>query len=66
MAKAKSFVDKLAKAGQDKSKHCQKCGESISIVKLITTEQSDKTGAVRFRQKFVGMCKCNENDISSS
>lgn len=63
MAKVQSFADKMAKGGQDFTTHCPKCGETISSVKLVTSELSDKTGAWRFNQKFVGVCKCNENEI---
>ena len=63
MAKVKSFADKMAKGGQDHTTHCPQCGESISPVKLITSERSDKTGAWRFSQKLVGVCKCNEKEI---
>ena len=63
MAKGKSFIDKLGKSGKDFSKHCSKCGESISTVKVITSELVDETGAWRFKKKFVGICKCNEEKI---
>jgi hypothetical protein len=63
MAKLKSFSDKMAKATLDFTQHCKKCGESIQTVKLITSEKSSKTKAWRFNQKFVGLCKCNENEI---
>jgi len=63
MAKAQSFAEKVSKSGQDHTTHCQKCGESISTIKLITSEKSEKTGAWRFNQKFVGICKCNENEV---
>ena len=63
MAKAKSFADKVAKQTLDFSLHCAECGESLSAVKVITSERSEKTGAYRFRQKLVKVCKCNEKDI---
>lgn len=63
MGKAKSFVDKVAKSAQDYSKHCPECGESIVTVKLVTSERSAKTGAWRFNQRFVGICKCNQKEI---
>ena len=63
MGKSKSFADKMQKGGQDATTHCQQCGESITTVKLITSELSEDTGAWRFRQKFVGVCKCNEKEI---
>ena len=66
MAKGKSFMDKVAKSGQDTTIHCPECGESISMIKLVSSERSEKTGAYRFKQKFIGMCKCNENDLSST
>jgi len=64
MAKSKSFADKLAKSSLDYTKHCPTCGESISTIKLVTSERSEKTGAWRFNQKFVGICKCNEKEIA--
>ncbi len=63
MAKGKTFADKVSKAGQDFTKHCPKCGESITSIKLITSECVEKTGAWRFNEQFVGLCKCNEKEI---
>ena len=63
MAKAKTFADKVSKASQDFTTHCPKCGESITSVKLITSEKSSKTGGWRFNQKQVKMCKCNEKEV---
>lgn len=63
MAKVKSFADKVAKAGLDLTTHCPTCGETISTIKLVTSERSEKTGAWRFNKKFVGICKCNEKEI---
>jgi len=64
MAKGKSFMDKVAKSAQDFTKHCPKCGESITTVKLVTSEFSDKTGAYRFKQRLVGLCKCTEKELT--
>ena len=63
MGKGKSFADKVAKQTMDFSTHCPQCGESMSTVKLITSETSEATGAIRFRQKLVKVCKCNEKEI---
>ena len=63
MAKIKSFADKMSKDKSAFLKHCPKCGESITTVKLVASELSDKTGAYRFKQSFVGVCKCNENNV---
>jgi hypothetical protein len=65
MAKSKSFVDKLQKSAHDYTTHCPKCGESYSNIQYITSEKSEKTGAWRFNQKFIGICKCNEQEIIS-
>ena len=64
MAKAKTFMDKVAKSKQDFTQHCPECGESIQPIQLVTSEFSDKTGACRFNTRFVGVCKCNEKDIT--
>ena len=64
MAKAKTFADKMAKDQKDFTTHCPKCGESISTIQLVTSELSDKTGAWKFKQNFVGICKCNANDVT--
>lgn len=66
MAKIKSFAEKVARSGADYDKHCPKCGEAIVQVKLVAAETKERTGAIRFRQKFVGMCKCNENDLTAT
>lgn len=63
MAKAKTFADKIAKDKLDFTKHCPKCGESLSMVKLVNSEPSDKEGAWKFSEKIVGVCKCNEQEI---
>jgi len=62
MAKAKSFADKMAKSTHDFTTHCPICGESIMMVKRIASEKSEKTGAWRFNQKFVGICKCGDDE----
>lgn len=63
MGKSKSFADKMNKANQDSTSHCAQCGESIATVKLITSEKAEDTGAWKFRQNFIGICKCNEKDV---
>ena len=65
MAKQTSFVDKLAKSAIDHTKHCPVCNQSITTIKLVTSEHSPKTGAWRFNQKYVGLCKCNETEVIS-
>ena len=64
MAKDQSFADKFARGNKSHLRQCPTCGETIQSVKLVSAEKSDKSGAFRFNQRFVGMCKCNENDIA--
>ncbi len=64
MGKSKSFADKMAKATTDFSKHCPTCGEAYQTVKFISSEKSEKTGAIRFNQRFVGVCKCNMDTLA--
>jgi hypothetical protein len=63
MAKAKSFADKVAKASIDFHKHCPKCGGPINTIHLVTSEKSGHSNAWRFREKDVGVCKCNEKEV---
>ena len=63
MGRSSSFADKMAKANLDYTVHCSKCGESITPIKYVTSELSDKTNAWRFNQRFIGLCKCNEAKI---
>lgn len=64
MGKAKSFADKMNKATADNTTHCQECGESFTMAKVVRTEKSDKTGAWKFREQFVGLCKCNAESVT--
>jgi hypothetical protein len=64
MAKSTSFAEKVAKSAEDHTRHCSVCDQSITTVKLVTSEYSPETGAWRFRQKFVGICKCNEKEYT--
>ena len=65
MAKAKSFADKVASSSEQHDKQCPNCGEVISMVKLVAAELKERTGATRFRSKFIGICKCNANDLET-
>ena len=65
MARTTSFADKLSKSATDHTRHCPVCDQSIMTIKLVTSEYSEETGAWRFRQKYVGLCKCNENEVIS-
>lgn len=64
MSKAKSFADKVARSSAEHDKHCDTCGEVFSTVKVVASERSEKTNAWKFNQKFVNVCKCNENELT--
>ena len=62
--KDRSFASKVAKAGakEQMGKYCPNCGEAMNMVHLVTSEKSE-IGTWRFKEKFVGVCKCNQNEI---
>jgi hypothetical protein len=62
MAKAKSFADKVAKNNMDFHKHCAVCGGAINNIRLVAAEKSGSNGW-RYREKHVGVCKCNEKEV---
>ena len=63
MGKAKSFADKMNKTAQAGAQ-CPECGEAYATVKLIRAEKSEKTEAWRFKEQFVGVCKCNAESVT--
>jgi hypothetical protein len=60
--KDKSFAAKLGVNKEDQKRHCSKCGETFSYVNVIDSEMANK-GAWKFREKFVGVCKCNQKEV---
>jgi len=65
MAKDRSFAAKVAKGAKDhlKARQCPKCGEVMSVVKVVASEPKESKGSWRFREKFVNVCKCNEKEV---
>ncbi|MBN2008417.1 hypothetical protein JW960_03610 [candidate division KSB1 bacterium] len=61
MAKDQSFAAKLARGDVFHDK-CSVCGETISMVKVVDTEDGAKD-SVRFKEGMVGVCKCNEKEV---
>ena len=57
----KGFASKTERALQDKHKLCPVCGGEIVRVKHITTVTDEKT--IRFNEKMVKVCKCNQSEI---
>ncbi|MFC1544090.1 hypothetical protein ACFL4Y_02435 [Gemmatimonadota bacterium] len=63
MAKGKSFADKVAKAREQQGDHCPVCGETIKSIMVVAPIESERSGALRFRRKLVGVCSCNQKDV---
>jgi uncharacterized OB-fold protein len=63
MAKQQSFAEKAAKAGLERGVKCPKCGTTLQPILYISSERNQKSGAYRFSQKRVQVCKCNEKMI---
>ena len=62
MAKKQDFASKTQKLARH-GKSCPVCGEFYSHIKTVNMIVSDKTGAQRFVEKNVAVCKCNEKEI---
>ncbi|HNR68081.1 MAG TPA: hypothetical protein PKN04_07015 [bacterium] len=65
MAKDRSFAAKTAKTGQNiaQVKICPVCNSPVQAVKYIEQYKNEATGTIRFKDKMVGVCKCNEKDL---
>lgn len=63
MAKATSFAEKAAKATRERGIKCPKCHTVITPVLLVTSERSALSGAWRFNERRVQVCKCNEKQV---
>ncbi|MDO9547835.1 MAG: hypothetical protein Q7J65_02580 [Candidatus Marinimicrobia bacterium] len=59
----KGFADKMSKALKDSKKHCAVCGEPIELVKHVVTQKVTVSDTIRFKEKMVGVCNCNRNEI---
>ena len=60
--KTRTFADKLKK--KKHVVHCPKCKGPIQPVLYIKSVRSETTGAWKFRQNLVGVCKCNQSEIN--
>lgn len=63
MAKKRSFADKVAKSMESHGETCPTCGETIKPILVVTPTPSERTGALRFRQNYVGVCSCNKKEV---
>lgn len=57
----KGFASKNDKAMKDKHKVCPVCDGDIVRVKHVQTVSEENT--IRFNEKMVKVCKCNQSDI---
>lgn len=64
MGKDRSFAAKMAKGTGD-TNMCPTCGQVLSIVKVIDSEQKSNKGSWRFKEKYVSVCNCNEKEVYS-
>ena len=60
MAKKQSFADKSSKKAHAMT--CPVCNEVLQYVKHVKAVKSD-TGAWKFRNQNVGVCKCNNAEV---
>jgi hypothetical protein len=58
--KITTFADKVKK--ETHVVYCPKCGGAIQPILHVVSERS-KSGSWRFREKHVGICKCNHDEI---
>jgi hypothetical protein len=61
--KDRSFAAKVAKSTAVKGETCPVCESLIQPVIYIKSERSPHTGAWRFRESVVKVCKCNHKKI---
>ena len=60
MAKKQSFADKASKVKHTVT--CPVCGGTVQSVLYVRSAKAD-SGAWKFRQKVVQVCKCNQAEI---
>ena len=59
MSKKQDFMSKTMK--HSKQSTCPVCNNPITNIKLVNTEQKKDSGAWRFNQSNIAVCKCNES-----
>lgn len=63
MAKQQTFADKATKAAAIKGAKCPVCGEIFQPILTVSSERSRTSGAVKFNERRVNVCKCNEKAV---
>ena len=59
--KERTFASKLNK--EDTTDKCPVCNQQLSSVKLVESVISEDTGAWKFQENHVKVCKCNQNEV---
>jgi len=59
--KEKSFAAKVKKVKDVKI--CPVCEKPVTSLLLVKSVKSETTGAWKFKEKNIGVCKCNETEI---
>ena len=63
MSKDKSFAAKLAKSSGAFTANCPECGEVRNPLFVVENVKDENKGTVKFKENFVGVCKCNQNQV---
>ncbi len=65
MGKDRSFGAKVAKGHVAAGKQCPVCNEVYTTLKYVSGVKNEQSGSVRFNEKLVSVCKCNNAEIFS-
>lgn len=63
MGKERSFAVKVAKAHMAPANVCTVCGEAKNTIQYVKSTKHEEKGTWRFKERYVGVCKCNEKEI---
>jgi len=61
--KQRTFADKVQ--AKTHVVTCAKCNTPIQPVFLVRTVKSEQSGAWKFKQRRVQVCKCNQKEVYS-
>ena len=61
--KIRTFADKVQAKRQ--VIECPKCNTPIQSVFLVRSVKSEHSGAWKFKQRMVPVCKCNQKEVYS-
>ncbi len=61
--KKRGFIDKVRKGTDPIGEVCEKCSQEIKYMRVIDPQYLENKNAWRFKEKVVGVCNCNRNEI---